>query len=122
MSSRAAGFTLSYHRFLTLNAGDEMEWMKKIIDDSGAKIKSSEVFTTMLSESYLENPQCLLELAMAIVLDKPVFVIALDDVKVPENLIKMGAHVERVKRGSDADMKRAVRSIGKVASDIGAII
>lgn len=97
------------------------EWMDDVIENSGSKIKASDVFTTMFTKNYLENPQCLLELGIAIVLDKPIVIIAVDGIKVPENLKKIAVMVETVDGKSKHDMKRAMRCIGKVLDDLGII-
>ncbi len=92
------------------------DYMKRVVDESGAKIKGCEVYASLLSEDFMKNPQCLLELGMAIVLDKPIVVIAINGQKVPENLRKVAKIVESA--NGKADMKRAVRSIGKVISEL----
>jgi len=93
-------------------------WMKGVVDGSKGKIQGSKVFSSLLSKDYLENPQCLLELAMAIVMDKPIALIVMKGTKVPKNLQTVAKVIEYVDPEIPSDMKRAVRCIGKVISEL----
>jgi len=94
------------------------EWMHRVIKDSGSKIADSKVYLSLFSEGSDRDPQCLLELGIAMMLDKPIVVVATEGVKIPENLRKVAVIVENVDSSIPSDMKRAMRSVGKVISEI----
>ena len=76
---------------------DELEfkrWMKRVSERSGEGIKNSEVYMGVASMDYMKEPQCALELGIAIMLDKPIALLVMEGVKIPENLRKVAVAVE----------------------------
>lgn len=68
---------------------DINKFVQEIIDGSIAKLKQSRSFVAIISDSFLDNPQCLLELAGAIVLDKPMIFIVKTGVRLPKKIEKV---------------------------------
>lgn len=81
------------------------EYRKTQMRDLKEKVRSSHCFLTLFDEKMWEDPQPCLELGMAIMLDKPIYVIAPDNAHIPENLRRVSRLVETYK--SLEDMKLA---------------
>lgn len=60
-------------------------WLKRAQEGSEEKIKSSAVFMTLLSPGK-PDPLMALQLGLAILYNKPIAVLALQDQKIPESL------------------------------------
>lgn len=82
------------------------EWMKKVIEASSKKISERELFCSILSPNYIENPQCALELGLAILMDKPIVILAQENQNIPTILKKVAFAIETYK-GPD-DMQQAM--------------
>lgn len=99
-----------------MSADDEKEqqfkdWLDHAGKDSGQKISDSAAFIGVGSTNYMENPLCALQLGLAILMDKPIFMIVDHDRPVPKALVKVADCIERVKMNDPRDMKRAQKSI-----------
>ncbi len=83
-------------------ADDEskMEWLKKATIESGKKIQSSEIFLSIFSESYKEDPLCALQLGIAIMLGKPIGLLVIKGATVPETLKRLSSAIEIVEKDS----------------------
>lgn len=77
--------------------------LREIIAESEPRIKSSSIFMGLFSGSYRKDPVPLLQLALAIVMDKPVGLIVLEEETVPEHLKKIAFHIEYVKDLSEME-------------------
>jgi hypothetical protein len=67
------------------------EWLGEAAERSAEKIADSAVFMGLFSKDYRESSLCLLQLGIAIMLDKPILMVVPPDVEVPENLRKLAA-------------------------------
>ena len=95
-----------------------IEHMKKIVIGSESKIKDSSIYLGLYSKDFAKDPAPLLQLALAIVLDKPIFIIALEDELIPETLEHIAVTVQRVHGRNPEEMSRAVAEIHRVMDTI----
>jgi hypothetical protein len=72
-------------------------------------IGESGTFVSLLSAGALEDPLCMMQLGLAIMLDKPILVVGLDDVKIPGNLRKVAQRVTEIKDRDPARIGAAVK-------------
>ena len=75
-----------------------MDELKKEAISVGEKIEDSAVFMSLYTQSYKDDPMCALQLGIAIMLDKPIGIIAEDGVSVPEVLARIASGVETFSR------------------------
>lgn len=94
-------------------------WLKQATEGSLPKMKESSVYAGIVTDSFLKEPLCALQLGYAILLDKPIILIADKTMKLPESLVKVAKVIERVDIKNPADMKRASESIGSFARGLG---
>lgn len=87
------------------------QWLKDAADDSGKKIQSSEVFTGILTENFLNNPLCALQMGYAVLMDKPIILIVDEKTPIPKSLAKLAKVIERINIDNPKDMERAQNSI-----------
>lgn len=89
--------------------------LKRIAKSCGPKIENSKVFVSLVSKNYIEDPICALQLGIAILLGKPLAVIAIDGAEIPETLRKMAFHVDHVENAKEAaaSVKAAIQKFDK---------
>ena len=68
---------------------DELENLKNAAQESLEKISASAVFLGICSENFAKDPVCLMQLSLAILLDKPLFLLLERSVKPPKALIRV---------------------------------
>lgn len=86
-------------------------WLARMQADSGEKIKGSKVFAGIYTEAALKDPAVALQLGYAIMLDKPIFLLAGKDQVLSKSLERAADHIERVDFKDPADMKRGSEAI-----------
>ncbi len=79
-------------------------------DDSCSKIKSSDVYASIFTKNFMDNPRCLIELGLAMILDKPICIIHCDDSKIPENIKKVAKFI--MPGRTEDEMKLAAKALG----------
>lgn len=65
-----------------------MSWDKEQLDRLHGKIEKSAVFLSLFSEGYKEDPTALVQLVFAMMLDKPIYILAHENDKVPKAFLK----------------------------------
>lgn len=90
---------------------EDMDQLKRVVEGSESKMESSSVFLSLFGKSYRDDPTCLIQLALAILLDKPLAFIVMDDVKIPKTLKKIAFCIERVKGADPEALAAAVKRI-----------
>ncbi len=95
---------------------EEKEWLDENAKRSGEGIESSSLFFTILTKGYKEEPLCALQLGIAILLDKPIAIVALDGVPVPRVLQKLAFAIEHC--NTQDDFKDATARIMKKADEL----
>ena len=83
-------------------------WFRKISEDSGKKIEGSNVFMSIFTTDYKREPQCALELGIAILLDKPIYLVVPNGTVVPKHLEKIAKGIEFY--SSDDETKQSFKS------------
>jgi len=63
--------------------------LENVAKESFGKISESMVFLGLCSENYIDDPICLLQLSISIMLDKPIFLLIEKGVKIPKKLIRL---------------------------------
>lgn len=94
------------------------QWLKDASADSLPKIKDSGTYAGIVTDSFLKDPLCALQLGYAMLLDKPIILIADKSMKLPESLVKISKLIERVDIKNPADMRRASQSIAEFAKGL----
>lgn len=93
---------------------DEVEfrnWFQRVVDRSGSRIQDSKVFMSIFTEDFKKNPQCALELGIAIMLDKPIALLVTKDTKITNYLRKYAAAIEYLQSEDKAEVQRAGASL-----------
>jgi hypothetical protein len=75
---------------------DEMKKLREDAKRNREKIASSGAFVSFFSKGCLDDPLVMMQLGMAIMMDKPILVVGTDDTEIPENLKRVATRVERV--------------------------
>ena len=77
------------------------DWMRDIAKQSGEKIIDSELYISIFTKDFMDNPQCCLELGIAMMLDKPITLLVKEGTIIPENIKKVAMAVEFFKGPDD---------------------
>ena len=60
----------------------------------GDRIKQSKFFLSLYTDNYETDPVCALQIGIALMLDKPIFLLVPNDKKVSNHLEKVSSHIE----------------------------
>jgi hypothetical protein len=104
-----------------MNEEDKKElnyWLNDCISRNGKNLEKSSVFTAIFTESYLKSPECALQVGLAMMMDKPIILIADKNTRIPSNLIKVAKLIEKVDMSSQDELKRASESIQKFVDSL----
>lgn len=85
--------------------------LQRIVNKSAPLIVQSGIFASLLSKGWHKDPVPVLQLGLAMLLDKPIVIIALDDEPVPENIRKVAIAVERANTKDPESIERAARIV-----------
>lgn len=58
------------------------------------KIGKSDIFISIVTQSYLDSPYCAMQLGLAIILDKPIRLLVKEGTKLPKSLEKICERIE----------------------------
>lgn len=94
------------------------EWLQEAVKRSAKPIQQSNMFVSLATKNYIESPLCALQLGLAILMDKPIVIIADKNEKMPEALVKIAKVIERVDFDDKADMDRALTSVNNFAKTL----
>lgn len=97
---------------------DELEfkrWLQRITKNSGSRIEQSSVFLSIYTIDYEREPQCALELGIAVLLDKPIYLLAPEGLKVAENVQRLARGLERYEAGNSDSLEAATKRLVKFA-------
>jgi len=89
----------------------DKEQLKRIAERQCEKINKSHVFMAICSQNYIDDPICLMQLGLALLLDKPLFLIFHKDFKPPKNLIRALSGYEFAKDDDAQSYKEASERI-----------
>lgn len=93
------------------------EELKKVAASSYDKMQHSRIFVTLFTKNMITDPVPVLQLGMAIMMNKPIAVLALDGVEVPEALSSRAFAVKRVSGNDREGMYSAMQEILKAADE-----
>jgi len=90
-----------------MNLEENLEELKKIGQKNLEDISNSVTFLGICSNNYVEDPICLIQFALCIFLDKPLYLLIEKGTKVPKKLIRLLDGYEFYKRGDSISFKVA---------------
>ena len=80
---------------------DYKDYLQKVIRDSAPNIKASEILCILFTKNYMEEPYCLLQMGIAIIEDKPIYLLVQEDMILPENVKRLARKIEYYKSADD---------------------
>lgn len=84
-----------------------LEHLKEAAKGSMKKIGDCAVFMGICSDNYADDPVCLMQLALALLLDKPIFLLFQQGVVIPKNLIRCLEGYEYYEHDNESSFKQA---------------
>jgi len=93
------------------------EWLQRAVKASGSKIADSHYFLSLFTPNYEKDPLCALQLGIAIMLDKPIYLLVPSGTPVPENLRRLARGLEFFEWDNEEDLHRATKRL--LAAEIG---
>lgn len=98
---------------------DELKkWIEEATKKTKPGIEGSDIFASIVSPNYLNDPLCALQLGIAILLDKPIFLIVERSAKIPPGLVRVAQHIERADLSNPEDLQRATTSLGEFVKNL----
>lgn len=86
---------------------------KKWLKSTHEKINGSAVFLSIFTKNYVDEPYALLQLAFAMMLDKPLYLIVPEGTKIPEKIRRAADKVEFFNPEDKKDMQAKVTKMLK---------
>jgi hypothetical protein len=87
------------------NAPQNLEELKTVLDNSA-------IFLTIFSKDYLNEPACVMQFGLAVLLDKPVYLLARKGTDIPENVRKIARKIVEFDDETDEEnMKLMVKQL-----------
>lgn len=90
-----------------------MTWLKDAAEGSVPKMKESASFLSVFTKNFANEPLCALQLGFAVLMDKPIILIADQSEPIPKHLIRLAALIERVDISNKTEVQRATESIAR---------
>jgi hypothetical protein len=84
---------------------EEKNVLIKSIKENNDKISKSDVFLSLVTENYLNDPHCIMQLGLALMHDKPFYLLVKEGTPIPSNLLKIAVKSESF--SSDEDIPSA---------------
>ena len=85
----------------------------KIAKENREKISGAVVFMELFNEKIAEEPIPMMQLGMAVMLDKPILLLVPRGAKIPRNLVVMAKAIEYFDPGGNGSLKAAVEKLLK---------
>jgi hypothetical protein len=63
-------------------------------EKSKREISSSTIYLSLFTESFTKDPVCLIQLALAVILNKPIMILVADGIKVPKNIVRLAYAID----------------------------
>jgi hypothetical protein len=82
----------------------ESQWDQMALQRLGAKLEQSSAFLALMTEKWKEDPNCLLQLGFAMMLDKPILLAVPEGVKVPRALARVADRIEYYRSPEDYEL------------------
>jgi len=94
---------------------DELKNLKKIAKDSAEQIDESAFFLSLFTPNYEKDPVALMQLALGILLEKPLLLVVPHGVKIPPRLEQIADGIARYDPEDMTSAEEAVKEILKNA-------
>lgn len=88
---------------------------KEATEQSGEKMKESDIFLSLFTENHIKDPLCMTQLGIAICLDKPIYLLFEPGAKIPRHLMRIASGWEQSKNDSPQAIKEAADRLLKRA-------
>lgn len=95
------------------------EWLDKAYSGTKEKLEGSSTYFGLISEGCKSDPLMALQLGMAILMNKPIAVVMVEDEPVPKALEHIAFYIGRVSRSDDDSMAKCVRDMTARLNDLG---
>jgi hypothetical protein len=92
---------------------DASKELQKFVEKQLKGIKSSEVFVSLFTENYEKSPLCLLQLTLAIALNKPIYLLIAEGMMPSPKLMKVVDKWEFFERNNPNSIKEATSKLLK---------
>jgi hypothetical protein len=73
---------------------DRNDYVRHAVSRTFDKVNGSHVFLALFTAAYQRSPAALMQLGMAVVLDKPLLLLVDGDTKIPENVRRLARAIE----------------------------
>lgn len=90
---------------------EDTEWLRQAVERSGEKIAASTIFLSLFTEGYAKDPVAVLQLGIAVALDKPIHILAPYGVELPANIRRLARTVSRYDPDDIESLKAATESV-----------
>ena len=94
---------------------EDKEWLDQA---SGCKdkIENSDLYAGVVTNSFMKDPACVLQLGYALLMGKPILLIVDKSVTIPPNLVRVAALIHRI----DINDANAMKEAGTVVANFAA--
>lgn len=86
-------------------------WLKHAAKESGDRIKSSNVFLSLVTPNYEADPLAALQLGIAVLLDKPIILVVEKGTQISDNLRRLAKDAEYFDPKNKGSLEEAVKSL-----------
>lgn len=84
--------------------------------ESAERIEQSEIFMALFNDAMRSDPVCLMQIGLAIYMDKPIFVLVPEGTEIPNNLLSVARRIEYFK-GDAKDMTSIKQATDRLLRD-----
>lgn len=85
--------------------------LTQTVDRSGKALEGCTVFMSLFTPGYQKDPKALLELALAVALDKPIYILASAGTPIPENMRRLARGIEVFDPAVEGDLEGASKRL-----------
>lgn len=89
------------------------------VQDTAEKMGASRICLNIFTDNFKEGIDSLLQFSLAIMLDKPIYLLAPNNVKIPEHVKKIASAIEVYEVGNSQSMDEALRRLLATAKEKG---
>lgn len=82
---------------------NDLDQMRKATKESAEKIKNSALFLTLITENFFRDPIAMIQLGLAIMLDKPIVIVTVDNTAVPKHLALIAKSIHKFENTKELD-------------------
>lgn len=90
---------------------------RRVVEKNAAMMEHCGVFLALFSKAYEKDPTALMQLGLAVVLDKPLLILVEGETPVPENVRRLARVIERYTGLDDLDI--ATKRLLERARELG---